>query len=227
MKVIVCGSRDWADYDRIRSHLAKLPPKAIVITGGARGVDRFANAEARKIGLARAIVEPNWQRHGHAAGPHTKPDNARPPARPCDRVLGRHIPGDTTHDRHRGKGRRTHRNTQAMTEEHWIDAHSPRRQLGGLCHTILHRASRPGPQTMRPPPQPRRATHRTGTLEKTPSLQETPGLPVAKEGKYNVADHRRDSATATRPVHSRRAAQDTVPTLLETARLQERPQHAE
>lgn len=71
MKVIVCGSRNWPRDHRVTivRELAKLPSNAVIITGGARGVDEFADAVARTQRRSRIIVPANWDRHGKAAGP--------------------------------------------------------------------------------------------------------------------------------------------------------------
>lgn len=57
----VVGSRDFADLDLVRSwvsRLARKHPEAVVVSGGARGVDRTAETEARKRGLHVASFRP-------------------------------------------------------------------------------------------------------------------------------------------------------------------------
>ena len=51
MRVIVCGSRTWIDYDTIHRRLSSLPKDTIIITGGALGADSIATAIARELGL--------------------------------------------------------------------------------------------------------------------------------------------------------------------------------
>ena len=66
--VLVTGSRDWTDRDTIRSALVEAQP-SIVIHGGARGADRIADEEARKLGIHVACVDALWTYSGNAAGP--------------------------------------------------------------------------------------------------------------------------------------------------------------
>lgn len=54
MKVAIVGSRDWPELDRVGEFVEKLAekyPTAVVVSGGARGVDRTAEAVALKCGL--------------------------------------------------------------------------------------------------------------------------------------------------------------------------------
>ena len=60
MRVIVCGSRGWADAGRIVERLAQLPGTATVVHGAARGADRLAADAARVLGLAVEPHPANW-----------------------------------------------------------------------------------------------------------------------------------------------------------------------
>jgi hypothetical protein len=48
--VVVTGSRDWTDVQRIRRVLAELPPRSIVIHGAQRGADTIAGDVAKELG---------------------------------------------------------------------------------------------------------------------------------------------------------------------------------
>lgn len=67
-RVIVCGSRTWADSAKIAERLKALPKNTTVIHGGARGADRLAAAEARKLGLRVKVYRADWDRYGKRAG---------------------------------------------------------------------------------------------------------------------------------------------------------------
>jgi hypothetical protein len=70
MRLLVCGSRDWSDYDRLAWMLDRLASTnriEVIIHGGARGADLMAGAWARKRGID---VEP-----------HPAPWHLYPPAR--------------------------------------------------------------------------------------------------------------------------------------------------
>ena len=57
-RVGVVGSRDFADLDAVAALVVKLPPGTVLVSGGARGVDRVAEQTARRIGLAVDIRHP-------------------------------------------------------------------------------------------------------------------------------------------------------------------------
>jgi YspA, cpYpsA-related SLOG family len=65
---LFCGSREWTDRARIRRDLEKLPPRSVVIEGGARGADRIARQEAHRLGLHVATVSALWDFYGRSAG---------------------------------------------------------------------------------------------------------------------------------------------------------------
>ena len=72
MKVLVCGSRDWADISAIKNAIYGLPTGAIVIHGGAIGADKNAGHFATRRGLFVAEVPvkgQHWELYGHGAGP--------------------------------------------------------------------------------------------------------------------------------------------------------------
>lgn len=61
MRVAIVGSRDWADLDRVCQFvkaLAKKYPRAIVFSGGARGVDETAEEAAYLSGLSVVSYRP-------------------------------------------------------------------------------------------------------------------------------------------------------------------------
>lgn len=75
--VVVCGSRKFGEElpalrstlsQLISERLGELPGNAVVITGGAIGVDRMADREAGDLGLDRLIMPANWRRHNRQAG---------------------------------------------------------------------------------------------------------------------------------------------------------------
>ena len=45
-----------------------LPKNAIIISGGAKGVDQAAEDEARKLGMEVISVPPEWDKYGRRAG---------------------------------------------------------------------------------------------------------------------------------------------------------------
>lgn len=72
MRVIVCGSRDWTDYDMIRDVLRRGVNHYGVFTvvhGGARGADALAGIAARSLGLPEEEHPADWRGRGKIAGP--------------------------------------------------------------------------------------------------------------------------------------------------------------
>jgi YspA, cpYpsA-related SLOG family len=82
--VAVVGSRDFADLGRVRRFIASLPAGVVVLSGGARGVDRCAIDAARARGLRWLEYFADWDRDGlYLAG---RIRNQRVAER-CDRMV--------------------------------------------------------------------------------------------------------------------------------------------
>jgi len=69
LKVLVCGSRDWEDYDTVLERLKSLPTGIAIIEGAAKGADTMAKTAAQELGLSVIEVPADWKRYGRAAGP--------------------------------------------------------------------------------------------------------------------------------------------------------------
>jgi len=67
-KVAIIGSRDWVDYEAVRDYIYALDPDDTVVSGGARGVDQFAEFYARERGLDVLVFQADWDSHGQRAG---------------------------------------------------------------------------------------------------------------------------------------------------------------
>jgi hypothetical protein len=68
MKVLVCGSREWDDYEAVAIQLGRFPEGTDVIHGNARGADRIAAKIAVHLGHRVRAVPANWQTEGKRAG---------------------------------------------------------------------------------------------------------------------------------------------------------------
>jgi len=68
--VAVVGSRDLPAECRVLVHnfIALLPHNAVVISGGARGVDSWAAESAIARGLRVVVYPADWKKHGQRAG---------------------------------------------------------------------------------------------------------------------------------------------------------------
>ena len=69
--IIVCGSRDFDDYDLLKRVLddeLKVLPNPQIISGGARGADRLAILYGHRTRTPLHIFFADWETHGKAAG---------------------------------------------------------------------------------------------------------------------------------------------------------------
>ena len=81
MRVLVCGGRDFNDYDRVRKVLYdfcdehklaeneyKMPSGLTIVHGGARGADLLADQWAVVNWVPIEEHKADWNKHGKAAG---------------------------------------------------------------------------------------------------------------------------------------------------------------
>lgn len=67
LRVLVCGGRDFDDYDLLSSTLDKLDID-LIIEGGAAGADNWAWKYAKRNGLQFETYRAEWDKHGKSAG---------------------------------------------------------------------------------------------------------------------------------------------------------------
>lgn len=71
MKVLVCGSRDWTDYEAIDRRLSGLPgehEEIAIIHGAAPGADLMAARAALRWGFEPIAFPADWLTKGKRAG---------------------------------------------------------------------------------------------------------------------------------------------------------------
>ena len=61
MKVLVCGSRSWHDYERVYYWLSGFPRGTEFIHGGASGADALARRAAREQGYKETAFLARWK----------------------------------------------------------------------------------------------------------------------------------------------------------------------
>lgn len=67
--VLVCGDREWDNFEVPRRVLGELPAETIIVHGNCRGADKIAGQVARyQLGLRVIPVPADWQQYGKAAG---------------------------------------------------------------------------------------------------------------------------------------------------------------
>lgn len=70
LRILFTGDREWDDWAAVVKALEPYPRDALIITGGARGLDTIAEQAAIAMGfLARVRLDADWKHHGKAAGP--------------------------------------------------------------------------------------------------------------------------------------------------------------
>ena len=68
MRILVCGSRHFTDYELLKETLDGFEITTI-IEGEARGADRMAREYAERAGIPVRAFPAKWEEHGKAAGP--------------------------------------------------------------------------------------------------------------------------------------------------------------
>ncbi len=69
MRVLICGDRDWKDYESLERYIKALPPGSVIINGRCRGVDNMARFLARQLGYETMDFPADWEGYGRSAGP--------------------------------------------------------------------------------------------------------------------------------------------------------------
>ncbi len=69
MRVLVCGSRNWKDGERILNIIKTFPKGTVIIEGGARGADTIAKLSAIKCKFEYEEYPAQWDKFGKSAGP--------------------------------------------------------------------------------------------------------------------------------------------------------------
>lgn len=72
-RVLVCGGRDFYDYELVKTVLSSLQVNrggfSVVIHGAASGADSLAAQYARKHNIPEIAFPADWVAHGRKAGP--------------------------------------------------------------------------------------------------------------------------------------------------------------
>lgn len=72
MRVLICGGRNYLDYEdfsrALDMFIERFGPPTLIIEGGAKGADAMAKQLALSEGIHLAEVKALWSKHGKAAG---------------------------------------------------------------------------------------------------------------------------------------------------------------
>lgn len=68
MKIAIVGSRDFKDKAKVVEYVTSLDKDDWIISGGARGVDRWAEETAKLLNMRFTIYHADWDTYGKRAG---------------------------------------------------------------------------------------------------------------------------------------------------------------
>jgi hypothetical protein len=75
--IAIVGSRDGLNWARVQDRIDELvsrPDVTGIVSGGARGLDKLAEARARRAGKDVRSIKADWKRYGRSAGHRRNPD---------------------------------------------------------------------------------------------------------------------------------------------------------
>ncbi len=67
--VLVCGSRDWKDWPKLKARLDQFTETVHIVEGGAPGADVMARQYAIGRKIPYTEVPADWKTYGKSAGP--------------------------------------------------------------------------------------------------------------------------------------------------------------
>jgi len=72
MRILVCGGRDFNDYDLLHMYMCTIDgatPDSVIIHGAAKGADSLADKWAKDNNIKLKVYPADWEQHGKSAGP--------------------------------------------------------------------------------------------------------------------------------------------------------------
>jgi hypothetical protein len=69
MRIAIVGSKSFTRPELVMEYVRRLPSGAVIVSGGAPGVDSAAEVAAQGSGRAVLVFDADWQKHGRRAGP--------------------------------------------------------------------------------------------------------------------------------------------------------------
>ena len=69
MKILISGSRVYANRHKIHNVLSVLPFDTVIIHGDCRGADKLSGSVATELGMTVDSYPADWNQYGRAAGP--------------------------------------------------------------------------------------------------------------------------------------------------------------
>ena len=69
MRYVVTGGRNNNNIEAVNKAISELPDDAVIVNGGAKGIDALCAIVAKKRGLRVETFNAEWEKYGMAAGP--------------------------------------------------------------------------------------------------------------------------------------------------------------
>lgn len=74
MRVLICGSRHFHDYERLKKEVLNILPigdhmNTVIISGHAKGADTLGEQLAKDMNFRCEIYPADWNKYGKGAGP--------------------------------------------------------------------------------------------------------------------------------------------------------------
>lgn len=82
-RVAIIGSRGFPDWEMVKDYVYSLDEDDTVVSGGAKGVDQWAEIYAQERGLETLIFPADWNSFGKRAGMMRNRDIVKA----CDRLV--------------------------------------------------------------------------------------------------------------------------------------------
>ena len=67
-RILICGDRNWKDYESIDNFVKNLPTGTVIIQGMCRGADLMARQAGLKHGFKVEDYSADWNKYGNSAG---------------------------------------------------------------------------------------------------------------------------------------------------------------
>jgi len=68
MKILICGDRNYKDWEKVQNYINTLDLETTIIHGGAKGADSLAGNIATAQGFDVLKFPAEWDTHGRSAG---------------------------------------------------------------------------------------------------------------------------------------------------------------
>ena len=68
-RILICGAREWNDFNKIKQILNKYTINDIIIHGDCVGADKIGGYLAKQLKMEVLVYPADWKKYGRSAGP--------------------------------------------------------------------------------------------------------------------------------------------------------------